>query len=299
LRHGISRLTSLTATALLIAACGGGGGGGGTPAPTADGGGQTPGGTPSTAPDGGGQTPGGTPSTAPGGGGQTPGATPAPEPSAGTVPSIASLPAGLQTGGTTSKSPSGYSDQLLTGRWRQDFGPFDNCVTIPASSQCNQEYSLELGQGFSATNLSATAINELTVFRGAQCAPANRLGTVRVAQAITLEAADTPIPDDTVSPSGTIAVRRGLVTDTTVDTSGFPNAEAVFAQCSALEQEPTPDTPETCVDSVSLRIEAGADGKPVLLLEQETACLPGTTPPAPGYTARWSFEQGDGLTKLP
>ena len=165
------RATGLIVAIMTVAGCGGGGGGS-SPATAVAGDSATaaPGAAPAPA------------APAPATAAPAP-AAPAPAgdgtPTPSSIPSVASLPAGLATGGSAAKNPSGYGDTLLTGRWQQDFGPFGTCLPIPASATCSREYSIRFALGYTATGLAGARISELTYFTGASCAAANRLGSVR------------------------------------------------------------------------------------------------------------------------
>ena len=89
------------------------------------------------------------------------------------------------------------------------------------------------------------------------------------------------------------------MTGTRIDTSALPNAQTLFSGCDVLDPQDTAPTTVCSDPTVSLRIEAGAGGAPVLLVDEDEQCVPGTTKPPVRYTARWSLRQSSGLTKLP
>ncbi len=218
---------------------------------------------------------------------------------------LSTIPAGLQTGGTSNKTPSGYSDQLLTGRWAFPGTPAgETCVDIPLQICTGGAISFAPTIGYVANGNSATEIFESSYFRGEACQAGNIVATTRFARDITFDAADTSINDQTVTPAGQIAVRRGLFSNERSNfTAGDANAiNELFASCAQFNPNPTtPDetTPQACTSFVQLRIESGAGGAPVLLTDENSACIPGTVPPPAAFGGDWTQTLDDGAIKLP
>lgn len=275
-----------------------------TPAPgsttTAPGTTPAPGSSPATpvSPPGAAPAPGAPPTAGP---------APAAPPAGSTIPSVASLPAGQQSGGTTAKTPSGYADQLLTGRW--SFGSDDslnNCLDFPIAVCPGTAFSASARLGYLANGNFATQIEEVSFFRGSGCQASGLAATARLASDITFDAADTAIADQFPNEaSGQIAVRRGVLGNDRVEISeGAASAIAgLFASCpdlNPIDDDSTPEpTPETCTETVQLRIEASAAG-PVLLLDEDgSICQPGTVAPAPRFNDMWNLIQEQGYIKLP
>ena len=305
---------SLITAAILLAACGGGGS---SPAPAPTGAG-TPNAAAAPAPaTGSAATPAPAAGSAPATGaapapGASPIAGPAPSPSqastASPVPlaslqSPASLAPGLQSGGTAAKTPSGYSDALLSGRWKTDFGD-DACFPLPASlSKCAGDISFGGSLGFTASGNAATRVRELVYYRGLTCAVGSAVATLRSAEDIAFDAADVSLADDTVRPAGgTIAVRQGVVTAERFAISDEATLNGLFAGCPS--SNPTtagaPPPAQTCsATTLQLRIEQSPTATPLLLIQENVNCQPGTAVPPTKFDTAWNLTQSAGLAKLP
>lgn len=221
----------------------------------------------------------------------------------GSVPTVASLPPGLQSGGTAVKTSSGYNDALLTGRWRSADSESD-CLDLPAILGCTTALSLSSSLGFTASGNSATRIREIRYYSGAGCAAANLAANFRGAEDIAFQAADTNISDSTTgSAAGAqIAVRQGVVTAERFEAGDQSVLTSLFAGCPTLNPstDPTPTQTTTCAqDTVQLRIEQSATGTPVLLAQDFTNCQPGTAVPPTTFEATWTLIQSSGEIKLP